>query len=486
MSSSYEIVPPAKTLINAIRSIGYNFSTAVADIIDNSVSAMASEIDVYSDPLENEPYFAVLDNGQGMNNNELKNAMTFGSSRSDKLDAYVDLGRFGLGLKSASLSQCRKLIVVSKKKDSVSAMSYDLDLIEKTNKWILNELSYEEIKNQIYFSELLKYDSGTLVIWKDFDKIRENASNFEDSFRSLISDAKKHVELVFHRFYEKIRISFNSKSIDKRDPFLLSSLKSQTGRLSKIHVKSSSIIVSPHVLPPVNSLNMEEKALLGNPKSLHDEQGFYIYREKRLITWGSWLRMGYKSELNKLARIQIDIPRTLDYMWMLDVKKSTVKIPDVIKEQIRAAIDDTIFKSHKVNRFKGFREAQERAPIWERIPVRDGVVRYEINRENPFYTVLCSMIGEKEKKLLNEFISQLEAFIPQGRIINDKYDSINIENTGEDFEVEHLIDNAVELLSLYPEYDREKQLKIMLNSEGFKKLVGQEKEVVRRLNKNDN
>lgn len=486
MSSSYEIIPPAKTLINAIRSIGYSFSTAVADIIDNSVSAMASEINVYSDPLENEPYFAILDNGHGMDNNELKNAMTFGSERSDKLDVYVDLGRFGLGLKSASLSQCRKLIVISKKKDVISAMSYDLDLIEKTNKWILNELSYEEIKNQICFSELLKYDSGTLVIWKDFDKIRENASNFEDSFRSSVSDAKKHVELVFHRFYEKLRISFNGKSIDKRDPFLLSSLKSQTGRLSKISVEGSSIMVTPHILPPANSLNMEEKALLGNPKSLHDEQGFYIYREERLITWGSWLRMGYKSELNKLARIQIDIPRNLDYMWMLDVKKSTVKIPDAIKEQIRAAIDDTVFKSHKVNRFKGFKEAQERTPIWERIPIRDGAVRYEINRKNPFYIVLCSMIGEQEKKLLNEFISQLEAFIPQGRIINDKYDSINIENTGEDFEVDHLIDNAVELLSLYSENDREKQLKIMLNSEGFKKLAGQENEVLRRLNKNDN
>ena len=118
MGSFIKQVPPAKSLIAGIRSIGYNFSTSVADIIDNSITAKATEINIYSDPLD-EPYFSILDNGLGMNYEELKNAMTFGSDRSNKIDNELDLGSFGLGLKSASLSQCRKMTVISKEKDSI-------------------------------------------------------------------------------------------------------------------------------------------------------------------------------------------------------------------------------------------------------------------------------------------------------------------------------------------------------------------------------
>ena len=140
MSRIMELSPPATALINGIRAIGYSFSTAVADIIDNSISAMATNIDIYSDPLEKEPYFSFLDNGIGINRDELINAMTFGSNRSGRIESPDDLGRFGLGLKSASLSQCRKFIVISKQHSQINAMSYDLDIIERNNKWELIEL----------------------------------------------------------------------------------------------------------------------------------------------------------------------------------------------------------------------------------------------------------------------------------------------------------------------------------------------------------
>ena len=193
MGTIMELAPPAKALINGIRAIGYSFSTAVADIIDNSISAKATNIDIYSDPLDDQPYFSILDNGTGMNRQELINAMTFGSNRINKKDSPDDLGRFGLGLKSASLSQCRNFIVITKQSNNIYAMSYDLDLIEKNNKWDLIELSKDEVKNEQCFNELLKYNNGTLVIWKDFDKLESNSNNFEDSFRNLVADAKKHV-----------------------------------------------------------------------------------------------------------------------------------------------------------------------------------------------------------------------------------------------------------------------------------------------------
>lgn len=485
MSRRVELTPPAISLINGIRAIGYSFSTAVADIIDNSISAYATNIDIYSDPLEKEPYFAFLDNGIGMNREELINAMTFGSNRSKKIDSPDDLGRFGLGLKSASLSQCRRFLVISKQNEDVNAMAYDLDVIEKVNRWELEELSLNEIKDEPCFEELLKYDTGTLVIWKNFDKLEINAKNFEDSFRNIVSEAKKHVELVFHRFYNKVNIFFSGKRIERRDPFLISSLKKQTGRETPIIINGHKIIVIPHTLPNANSLTNEEKALLGNPKSIHDEQGFYIYRNERLIIWGSWLHMGYKSELNKLARVQVDIPSSLDSMWMLDVKKSSAKIPDLIKEQIRCAIEDSIDRSKKTNRYKGLKEQKEMEPIWQRILLREGFVKYEINRANPLIKTLNDLIGEQEKDLLNGLLSQLESYLPQGRIMNDKYDSINIVNTDENIEEDNVVDQIVKILQFTPDQNREEQLKIMLNMEYYKKAAGKANEIMRRLSDND-
>ena len=163
MSTIKTITPPATSLLKGLRAIGYNFSTAVADLIDNSITAKAKNIKLYSDPLEDEPYFAILDDGCGMNYNELENAMIFGSDREGKVDCEEDLGRFGLGLKSASLSQCKKLIVVSKKYGRIHAMSYDIDLIEKTNSWDLQILNDSEISLLPFITELNKLNSNALT-----------------------------------------------------------------------------------------------------------------------------------------------------------------------------------------------------------------------------------------------------------------------------------------------------------------------------------
>ena len=284
MSNLVERQVPPKALLTGLRAIGYSFSTAVADIIDNSISAEATEIRIFSDPLDDSPYFCVLDNGYGMTASELDNAMLLGSDRENKTDSKLELGRFGLGLKSASLSQCREFTVASKRYGKIRAMSFDLDVIEKEDKLLLKQLDTNEIDSLPYIEELKKYESGTLVIWTKFDKIETRAKNFEDSFRSVVADSKKHVELVFHRFYDSVSIYFNNKRIEKRDPFLLDSVgRQQTGRTSKIPIDKSIITIIPYTLPFANTLTSEEKALLGNPKSIFDEQGFYLYRNERLI-----------------------------------------------------------------------------------------------------------------------------------------------------------------------------------------------------------
>ena len=482
MSDLVERQFPAKALLTGLRAIGYSFSTAVADIMDNSVSAQATEIRVYSDPLAQTPYFCILDNGCGMSGAELDNAMLPGSDREEKEDCESELGRFGLGLKSASLSQCREFTVASKRFGKIRAMSFDLDVIEEQNKLLLKKLSKEEICELPNIKLLDAYETGTLVIWTKFDKIEGNAKRFEDSFRDAVAESKKHVELVFHRFYNTIAIYYNNKRIERRDPFLIDSVgRQQTGRVTPIHVDGSTIVVTPYTLPFANTLTTEEKALLGNPKSIFDEQGFYLYRNKRLISWGSWMRMGIRSELNKLARIQVDIPSTLDSVWMLDVKKSSARIPDKIKEWIKIAVEDSVVRSKRTTKFPGVKEQSAVCKVWDRIDEHEGKIKYQINRDNPIIVALNQSLGEKEKGLLEMLLSQMECYLPKYSIVNDSNDALNIINSGDDTEEERLIDEIIATISMIDADKQEKMFEVFFMMENYQKIQHRKAEVHRRI-----
>lgn len=486
MSNLVEKQFPVKALLTGLRAIGYNFSTAVADIIDNSISAEANEIKIYSDPLADDPYFCFLDNGYGMSNQELENAMLPGSDRTDKEDSELELGRFGLGLKSASLSQCRVFTVASKRFGKIRAMSFNLDVIERENKLLLAHLLDNEINELPHINELKAYKTGTLVIWTKFDKIEDGAKNFEESFRSVVAESKKHVEFVFHRFYDQIQIYYNKRRIEKRDPFLIGSIgRQQTGRSSEININGSIIKVIPYTLPFANSLTTEEKALLGNPKSIYDEQGIYLYRNKRLILWGSWMRMGIRSELNKLARVQIDIPSSLDAVWTLDVKKSSAKIPDKIKEQIRIALEDSVTRSRRTTKFPGVKEQSMEFKVWDRIKEHEGKIRYQINREIPALVALEQSLGENEKKLLEIVLSQIECYLPKYSINNDGMEALNITNSGNDVEEEKLIDEIGQILSMCDSENQSKVFDDIFMLECYQKLFNRKDEIRRRFFENE-
>lgn len=482
MSQLVERQFPAKALISGLRAIGYNFSTAVADIIDNSISACASEVRIFSDPLAKIPYFCILDNGCGMNSAELDNAMLPGSDRTAKEESKIELGRFGLGLKSASLSQCREFTVASKKFGKFRAMSFDMDIIETENRLMLKQLNDDEIIELPHIDQLKKYESGTLVIWTKFDKIEELAKNFEDSFRTVVAESKKHVELVFHRFYNSVGIFYNEKRIERRDPFLIGSVgRQQTGRTSVIPIDDSVITVIPYTLPFANALTTEEKALLGNPKSIYDEQGFYLYRNERLISWGSWMHMGVRSELNKLARIQVDIPSSLDSVWMLDVKKSSAKIPDKIKDRIKMAVEDSIIRSKRTTKFPGTKEQSAENKIWDRINEHEGKIRYQINRDSPAIVALKEALGNNENKLLEIVLSQIECYLPKYTISDDRMDSLTIVNSGEDLEDEHLIEEIKQILDMCPPDKKDIMFEKIFIAENYQRLTKRKSEIKRRL-----
>lgn len=474
---------PVGTLLFALRAMGYNFSSAVADIIDNSISARAKKVRVFSSPTADEPYFAILDDGCGMDVRELKNAMQFGSDRSGKPVNEIELGRYGLGLKSASLSQCRHFTVVTKAKKGggVSARAFDLDIVEQADELSYDVLSDTEVKRVPHTKELLAQKHGTLVVWRDFDRMKESSSDFVRTFRSSVTDAQKHVELVFHRFYREVEILFNNIRIAERDPFLLKSHpRQQTGRTSRIPVGGDFITVTPYVLPFANSLTEAEKKLLGN-KSVYDDQGFYIYRNRRLIHWGGWMRMGMRSELNKLARVCVDIPSSLDSVWSLDVKKSSARIPDSVKDSIFIAVRDSNIRSQKAVKSPGVKEASVEHKVWDRYNEREGEVTYRINRENPLLQALQASIGREENALLEAFVSQVEALIPKYRIQNDLADSVKILNTMDDAEEKGLIEDLMRCLALFPPEDRMAKLDYFLCSEAYQKVLPYRSELMRRV-----
>ena len=486
MSELVEREFPARTLLFGLRAIGYSFSTAVADIIDNSISAQATEIRVYSNSTEENPYFCIIDNGCGMSRKELDNAMLLGSDRTDKSDSELELGRFGLGLKAASLSQCREFTIISKKFGKLKAMSFDLDIIEEKNRLFLKELDDDEIRELPEINKLSGYETGTIVLWTKFDRIEDSAKKFEESFRAAVAESKKHVEFVFHRFYDEIQIYYNDKRIERRDPFLSSSQgRKQTGRELPITIDGYTINVISHTLPYANSLTAEEKKLLGNPKSIYDEQGFYLYRNRRLISWGSWMRMINRSELNKLARIQIDIPSSLDSIWSLDVKKSSAKIPDKIKEQIKISLNESINRSSRTTKYPGEKEQSVENKVWDRINEHDGKIRYQINRDTPALKTLMESIGENEKQLLEIVLSQIECYLPKYSITNDSLESHAFLNSGADVEDERLIEEIETILAMIPPEKKEKTFDQLFIAEGYQRLYKKKDAIHRRLFGND-
>ena len=480
MSKEIIKIPPAKSMIAGLRCIGYSFSTALADIIDNSISAGAKNIKILTNPDAKEPYLAIFDDGCGMGRKELENAMTLGSDRNEKEESELELGRFGLGLKSASFSQCLKLTVVSKNISKINAMRYDLVKIQETNTWTLDVLDDIEINELPEVDKIVSTKTGTLVIWQKFDKIEEEAKSFKDSFIATIGLAKQHVELVFHRFYDTINFEFNGHKIEKRDPFLSEFPSSQQGRTQTIVILGQKIVVTPFVLPYANTMTEEHKKMLGNPKSIYDDQGFYIYRNKRLIIWGSWLRMDIRSEFNKLARVRVDIPSGLDSLWMLDVKKSSAKIPDLIKEQLRISVKDSIIRSKREVKYPGKKEAEAELPLWRRVSYHGGDVKYEINRDdNPIYKELVAILDDDQKILLDSYLDKIEQFIPKGLIVSDNADSLKILNSEEQLEEETLIEELLIIArhSLNPSGC----IEILLQSQGYKKVEYRKSEILERI-----
>lgn len=439
--------PKAVTMISSMRSLGYTFETALADIIDNSVAARASNIHILIEENQNlPPFLAVVDDGCGMSREELNAAMQYACTNPQEKRSEHDLGRFGLGMKAASQSQCRTLTVLSKKHGEMSAAEWDLNLVAETDDWTLRLYAPSELVSIPCYDRLLLLEHGTVVVWRDFDQLKAKEFDVYDALINNLDQSREHLELIFHRYLSEglLRMDINGRKLSPKDPFLIN--KSGTTPSERITIPGYEgfVRVIGYTLPHQNRLTHDELLSLGiKDRNMEDEQGFYIYRNKRLIFWGSWLRMTRKAMKTKLSRVQVDVPNTMDHLWELDIRKSQAYPPKLVRERLSRLLDSLCKTSAEVigNRGRvsvGSKSSEE--SFW--LPKDLGNHRYSvtINREASIISSFCDSLSDNQQKSFLSLLKWLEVSYPT-RWVNEKFandDSPEIVDTPSDEEMKHL------------------------------------------------
>lgn len=422
MSLTIDSPPNAAALMQSLRDIGYELDTALADLIDNSITAGASRVDIVFD-IKPETRVAIIDNGDGMNRDELIKAMTIGSKNPLIERDEKDLGRFGLGLKTASFSQCKRLTVITKQFDKIYGMCWDLDQVLQSNSWTLSQLRADEIDDA--FKVKLLDDTGTLVIWEHCDRLNDDHKlGSEVHLLQKFEEAESHLSLVFHRFLDKsfrtadnLQIGINGRVIGFVDPFFRSSLATQFHNKESIKYKKTYISIQGYTLPHHSKCTKTEyeKYSLG---SYRDKQGFYVYRANRLLILGDWFRLTSKSDLTALTRIEIDLPNNFDSEWHIDIKKSHAKPPDQIRDQLKHYIDTYVSGSKRVYNSKGYRKKSVTNPVWYQY-TNKGLKSYQVNKEHPLIQKLSNELEPSHSNQLQDVIRLIENSFPADQFYSE-------------------------------------------------------------------
>lgn len=409
-------IPEAASMIETFRAIGYNIETAVADIIDNSISAKAKNVWISFGWLGSDTWLAVKDDGSGMNDKELIQALRPGSKNPLSDRSSSELGRFGLGLKTASFSQARKLTVISKKEKVASVYwTWDLDFVNQTGNWDL--IKY--LPDEKFEKEISKLKSGTIVIWNDIDRVvkdfKQDDNKTLDAFLTVMMKVKNHLSMVFHRFIERkdINIFFQDEKIIAWNPFLQNEPTTQI--FPKEIIQNGKVAIEGYVLPHKSKISEKQYKIAEGAKGWNEQQGFYIYRNERLLLAGDWLGLFRKEEHYKLTRIKIDLPNTLDAEWQIDIKKSVARPPLIFREQITAYAKKVRAQAVEVYRHKGKNvkpyQGQKFVPLW--IDHKRGDKWFfKINREHPLIEKIKKQANNNPVKAIDTLLKFIEETIP--------------------------------------------------------------------------
>ncbi|MFZ2499307.1 ATP-binding protein [Methanosarcina sp.] len=400
-----ENLPNASRFIDAMREIGYDVNQAVAELIDNSISAGSRVIKIkFCIKSERNFSFQISDDGKGMTKSELINAMRFGSEGDYQID---DLGKFGMGLKTASLSQCRKFSIVSRSAHEVSenelyGFQWDIDYIKKSKNWSMIELPIEKIKAEPGFKEILR-TSGTVVSWEKLDKLdkkMENAHRPSIISGNIIAKLSLFIRMTFHRFLDgsmgknkTIKIYFNDIPLDGWDPFCRKESNTLKINPKEFIIEELStkepILIEPFILPAKEGVNgfsslkewKDAKGLL----SWNDSQGCYIYRANRLIMFGGWFETRAKDEHTKLARIAISFNPVHDRAFVISMDKTRSQLPSSLYGYFKTELYITeVIRKAKVQYNSPKNYSQNIEELKKEIEVKPGKSEIEEESENDF------------------------------------------------------------------------------------------------------
>jgi hypothetical protein len=343
MPQNIVLSPPPVYFIKSISEQGYSLSTAVADLVDNSVTAGARRVELLINANVSPLRLYIADNGHGMTGDELTANMRFPSADLDAGRAGNDLGRFGLGLKTGSFSQSRRCTLISAKaRMPYQARTWDVEYLKETKDWTLIIDSEDATKKYIEDFDAISSDfharssefvPRTVVIWDNLYKLErlKKQSEINDELEEL----RSHLGLVFHRFLQsgKLEIRLNNSMVTGFDPFPLNAdgvqqISENYWQTADAYVRFQGII-----LPKRAAVEVKEPDSLWAPagKSLDECQGMFVYRNERLISYGLWLRAIPKAIWLQFARIKIDITNINDSEFHINVAKSSLKLPFGLK-----------------------------------------------------------------------------------------------------------------------------------------------------------
>ena len=420
-------LPPDLGLFDSIRDMGYSVENAIADLIDNSLAAKSTKINIDIVFDKDRSYIRIEDNGTGMNRSCLNDALTFGKKTKSNRDPN-DLGRFGLGLKTASLSQGKRLSVKTVINNKEEIGVWDTDFVNnEAKRWAIKTQPFETTID--LFKRKLPDKSGTIIVIEILDKLLNEKAEDSDLFYKKIDAVGDHLSLIFHRYIqgylvEKTDIFYQGQQLEPIDPFAF----------SKITIKgegkyyNNSVVVKAYILPHESKMSKADlkKASLENGFTFN--QGFYLYRTNRLIVCGGWLNMGedMKSiEPTKLCRIMVDIPNKWDDAWGIDVKKSKAIIPNFIYSDVEKIVKNAYDSSKDRYLHRSKRKISDTGSyswIWEARNSIKGKV-YKINRKHPLIDQISEMEEKNDfvglKKLLFGLIDHIEINLPITEIISD-------------------------------------------------------------------
>ena len=425
----WEDVPPdPAALIESMRAFGYSLPSAIADLVDNAITAAATRIDVHLHWAGDQSWIAVRDDGRGMDAAGLTAAMRLGSRNPGDPRAHTDLGRFGLGLKTASFSQARTLTVASRAAEGqLQIRRWDLDQVSRTARWSLQIDAAEGAEAGVALLEARPH--GTVVVLTRLDRLSGGAEIDDDEahthFLRHAEAVNRHLSMTFHRFLarKKLTISVDGRAVVGWDPFMHASGQVQVSPAERLRLGDGGVDVRPYVLPHFSRIDGAQHAAAGGPRGWNQHQGFYVYRADRLLVDGSWLGLPLLPEEHfKLARISIDLDNTMDREWQIDVRKATARIPRPLMADMRRIATHTREKASRAYRYRGRRltpTVPGAAPVgvWDARTHR-GLVSYRVDRSHPIIQNALTAAGPARAEL-ERLLRLVEETVPIASIVMD-------------------------------------------------------------------